>query len=128
MSVPLSKTTALSETRTSQGILGIAQPPAFDEGRIFAGTPLIVVGIAIQNPGNVGALLRTAEAAGASGAFLTTESADPMSWKALRGSMGSAFRLPHVVGITVDAVLERLSARGVAIIATVASGGDRYDR
>lgn len=119
---------ALSETRTSQGILAIARRPSFDEDRIFAGTPLIVAGVAIQNPGNVGALLRTAEAAGATGAYLTTESADPMSWKALRGSMGSAFRLPHRTGITVDALLARLAERGVTTIATVASGGERYDR
>ena len=119
---------ALSEARTSQGILAIAPRPAFREDALFTGVPLIVVAVAIQNPGNLGALLRAAEAAGATGAYLTAESADPMSWKALRGSMGSAFRLPHVTGIAVDAVLDRLAARGVVTIATVASGGERYDR
>ena len=118
---------ALSEAQTSQGILAIARRPAFDEERIFHGTPLIVVGVGIQNPGNAGALLRTAEAAGATGAYLTAESADPMSWKALRGSMGSAFRVPHVSGPSADDVLARLAAHGVTTIATVASRGDRYD-
>jgi RNA methyltransferase, TrmH family len=117
----------LSEAETSQGILAIARRPAFDEEPIFRGTPLVVVGVAIQNPGNGGALLRTAEAAGATGAYLTAESADPMSWKALRGSMGSAFRLPHVSGLATGDVLARLAARRVTTIATVASGGDRYD-
>jgi TrmH family RNA methyltransferase len=115
---------ALSETQASQGILAIARRPAFDEERIFRGTPLIVVGVGIQNPGNVGALLRTAEAAGATGAYLTTESADPLSWKALRGSMGSAFRLPHVTGARVEDVLASLSARGVTTVATAASADD----
>jgi TrmH family RNA methyltransferase len=119
---------ALSETRTSQGILAVAERPAFDEDALFAGRPLIAVGVALQNPGNVGALLRTAEAAGATGAYLTAESADAMSWKALRGSMGSAFRLPHVTGLAVEDVLDRLAARGVTTIATVATGGERYDR
>ena len=119
---------ALSETQTSQGILAIARRPAFDETAMFGATPLIVAGVALQNPGNVGAVLRTAEAAGATGAYLTAESADPMSWKALRGSMGSAFRLPHVSGLGVDAMLARLAERGVTTIASVASGGDRYDR
>lgn len=114
----------LAETQASQGILAIARRPAFDEDRIFRGTPLIVVGVGIQNPGNVGALLRTAEAAGATGAYLTTESADPLSWKALRGSMGSAFRLPHVTGARVEEVLARLSARGVPAVATAASADD----
>ena len=57
--------------------------------------PLVLVAAGIQNPGNLGALLRTAEAAGATGAYLTDGAAHPFSWKALRGSMGSAFRLPH---------------------------------
>jgi RNA methyltransferase, TrmH family len=118
---------ALAETETSPGILAIARRPAFDEEQIFRDTPLIVVGVGIQNPGNVGALLRTGEAAGATGAYLTAESADPMSWKALRGSMGSAFRLPHVSGPSADDVLARLAAHGVTTIATMASRGDRYD-
>jgi TrmH family RNA methyltransferase len=118
---------SLSEAETSQGILAIARRPEFDEDRMFAGTPLIVVGVALQNPGNVGALLRAAEAAGGTGAYLTAESADPMSWKALRGSMGSAFRLPHVTGLGAGDVLARLAARGVMSVAAVAAHGDRYD-
>jgi TrmH family RNA methyltransferase len=118
---------ALSEAQASQGILAIAQRPVFDEAQIYRETPLIVVGVGIQNPGNVGALLRTAEAAGATGAYLTADSADPMSWKALRGSMGSAFRTPHVTGSRIADVLARLATHGVTTIATVASGGDRYD-
>ena len=117
---------AVSDAETSQGILAIARRPAFDEEQIFHGTPLIVVGVGIQNPGNVGALLRTAEAAGATGAYLTAGSADPMSWKALRGSMGSAFRVPHVSGLPSGDVIARLAAHGVTTIAT-ASRGDRYD-
>lgn len=118
---------ALTETETSQGVLAVARRPVFDEDRIFRGTPLVLVGVAIQNPGNVGALLRAAEAAGASGAYFTAGSADPMSWKALRGSMGSAFRVPHVSGLDVDEALARLAARGVTTFAAVASDGERYD-
>ncbi len=50
-----------------------------------------------------------------------------MSWKALRGSMGSAFRVPHVSGLAAGDVLARLAARGVTTIATAASGGEPYD-
>jgi RNA methyltransferase, TrmH family len=117
---------AVSAAETSQGIVAIAQRPAFDEEQIFRATPLIVVGVGIQNPGNVGALLRTAEAAGATGAYLTAGSADPMSWKALRGSMGSAFRVPHLSGLGAGDVLARLAAHGVITIAT-SSRGERYD-
>ena len=66
--------------------------------RCSGARPCSLVAVGIQNPGNVGALLRTAEAAGATGAYLAEGCADPFSWKALRGSMGSAFRLPHLRG------------------------------
>jgi TrmH family RNA methyltransferase len=108
---------SLSEVETSQGILALARRPAFDEERLFAGTPLVLVAAGIQDPGNVGALLRSAEAAGATGAYLTDGAADPFSWKALRGSMGSAFRLPHRRRITTADALARLRAHGVRVIA-----------
>jgi len=118
---------SLSEAETAQGLLAVAERPTFAEERIFDGTPLVVVADAIQNPGNLGGLLRSAEAAGATGAFLTAGSADPFSWKALRGSMGSAFRLPHVRGHTLVAVLDALEGRGIRVVATAADGETRYD-
>jgi TrmH family RNA methyltransferase len=119
---------SLSEVETSQGLLAIARRPAFTEDALFRGAPLILVGVSIQNPGNVGALLRVAEAAGATGAYLTAGSADPFAWKALRGAMGSAFRLPCVCHLTAEEVAARLKRRGVTSVATVASGGTPYDR
>ena len=58
--------------------------------------PLVVVAVDVQDPGNVGAIVRAAEAAGATGVIAAGASADPFGWKALRGAMGSAFRLPVV--------------------------------
>ena len=118
---------SLSEAETSQGLLALARRPSFDEDAIYAGTPLVVVAAGLQNPGNVGALLRTAEAAGATGAYLAAGTADPLSWKALRGAMGSAFRLPHVHGMPVEQALARLQKRKVLTLATVAEGGQSYD-
>src|SRR6185503_12540509 len=80
------------------------------------------------DPGNLGALLRAGEAGGATGAYLTRGTADPFSWKALRGSMGSAFRLPHVAGVSVEDALARVRARGLTAIAAAGRGGERYDR
>lgn len=112
---------SLSEVETSQGILAIARRPSFDEERIFGAVPLVLVAAGIQDPGNLGGLLRTAEAAGATGAYLAEGCADPFSWKALRGSMGSAFRLPHVSGVALDALIPRLKTR-VALVATAREG------
>jgi TrmH family RNA methyltransferase len=118
---------SLSELETSQGIVAVARRPRFEEDRLYAGVPLVVVAVAVQNPGNLGAVLRSAEAAGATGAYLTTGCADPFSWKALRGSMGSAFRLPHCRGVALGEALARLRARGVRVAAAVGSGGEAYD-
>jgi len=117
----------LSETETTQGLVALAHRPAYDEARLFEGTPLIVVAVGIQNPGNLGGLLRTAEAAGATGAGLVGGCADPFSWKALRGSMGSAFRLPLVVQPEAEAILDRLEEHAVRVLATAADGETRYD-
>jgi TrmH family RNA methyltransferase len=118
---------SLSETETSQGLLALARRPSFAEERIFRGTPLVLVADGVQNPGNLGGLLRTAEAAGASGAILARGCADPFSWKALRGSMGSAFRVPHLRGVSIEEALDVLEARRISILATTAQGERRYD-
>ena len=130
--VPVRRMTAellasLSEAETSQGVLALARRPVVEEDRVFRGTPLVLVADGVQNPGNLGGLLRTAEAAGASGAILTGACADPFSWKALRGSMGSAFRLPLLRGLTIEQALDALEARGVAVLATAQDGERRYD-
>jgi TrmH family RNA methyltransferase len=118
---------SLSEAETTQGLLALADRPATSDAFLDAERPLVLVAVAIQNPGNLGALLRTAEAAGVDGAFLTLGSADPFSWKALRGSMGSAFRLPLSTGLELDAVLERLQERGIPTVASTADAPQRYD-
>jgi len=118
---------SLSEAETSQGLLALARRPSFDEESLYEGVPLVIVAAGLQNPGNVGAVLRAAEAAGATGVYFSRGTADPFSWKALRGAMGSAFRLPHVRGIAAEEVLARLRRRGVTTLAAVATGGERYD-
>jgi TrmH family RNA methyltransferase len=108
----------------------VAERPRFETEALFGGSakPLVLVAIGVQNPGNLGGLLRTAEAAGASGAVLTGGTADPLSWKALRGSMGSALRLPHLRERSLTTALDLLTARGLRLAATVAHGGTAYDQ
>jgi len=90
---------SLADTKNSQGIIVIAEKPPAD--RIFLEqnlnskkTPLVILLHRINNPSNLGAILRTAEAVDAAGIILTKNSADAFSPKALRGAMGAAFRLP----------------------------------
>jgi TrmH family RNA methyltransferase len=119
---------SLAEVETSQGVLALARRPRFDESAVLAGRPLVLVAVGVQDPGNVGALLRTAEAAGAAGAYLTGGSADAFSWKALRGSMGSAFRLPHFRVRATPAVIDRLRGAGLRLVGTAAAAAVPYHR
>ena len=71
-------------------------------------SPLVVVLAAVQDPGNVGTILRSAEAFGATGAMATRGTADPWSPKALRASAGSALRLPLLRGMAIPVLLAQL--------------------
>jgi TrmH family RNA methyltransferase len=89
--------TYVSYSKTSQGILLLASRPDASEEQLTdrqVETSLIVVMHRITNPVNLGAILRTAEATGATGVVATENATDPFSPKALRGAMGAAFRLP----------------------------------
>jgi TrmH family RNA methyltransferase len=116
---------SLSEVEASQGVLAMARRPVFDESRLIHGVPLVVVAVGVQDPGNVGALVRTAEAAGATGAYLVG-GADPFSWKALRGSMGSAFRLPLVRVRAAGPMVAALRAAAVRLLGTALRGARPY--
>jgi len=87
----------ISSTKTPQGIILLAKRPESGKIRLEISerrTPLLVVLRGLNNPVNVGAIMRSAEAAGATGVITTANTADPFSPKSLRGAMGSAFRLP----------------------------------
>ncbi|HEX6126434.1 MAG TPA: RNA methyltransferase [Pyrinomonadaceae bacterium] len=102
---------SICDTVTSQGIVALAERPATSMGDIrnrlrTAKIPLVIFLHQINNPSNLGAVIRTAEAAGVAGLVVSAESADVFSPKALRASMGSTFRLPIVTGIDLDEVLD----------------------
>jgi len=85
---------SMSPVRTPSGVIGIARRPVEALLRILGGPlPLVVVAQDVQDPGNVGGIVRTAEAAGATAFVASAATADPFGWKALRGSMGSTLRV-----------------------------------
>jgi TrmH family RNA methyltransferase len=83
-------------------------------------TPLVVVMAGVQDPGNVGTIVRSAEAFGATGVIAARGTADPWSPKALRASAGSALRLPVVRGLAVPVVLAQLRISKAKVIAASA--------
>lgn len=114
---------AASPVRTPSGIVAIAQWTPLPALALLDGSDSIVVGlIGVQDPGNVGNIIRSADALGASGVLALDGTADPGGWKALRAAMGSTFRVPVATGLSND-VLTAARARGWRIAATVATGG-----
>ncbi|HKB09501.1 MAG TPA: RNA methyltransferase [Vicinamibacterales bacterium] len=114
---------AISPVRSPGGIVALAQRPAFRPHDFYVGAaPIVVIAIDVQDPGNVGAIVRVAEAAGATGVVAAGASANPFGWKALRGSMGSVLRVPVGVG-DVAAALEAAHQHRCRIIATVPRAG-----
>ena len=94
----------LSSTETPQGVLALVKPPAADLARMLASEALIVILDGVQDPGNAGAIVRVAEAFGATGAIFLKGSVDPFHPRVLRGSAGSSFRLPILRDADVDAL------------------------
>jgi TrmH family RNA methyltransferase len=116
---------SVSSTKTPQGVVVLAVHPTNDEEAFAAKqtkSPLVVVLHEINNPVNVGAIVRTAEAAGATGIIATANTADPFSPKALRGAMGSAFRLPIWSGLSFAAVVAWCRSRKIQTVAADLSG------
>lgn len=111
---------SISDTKTSQGVVALARRPKTGEGVIGlgSGTPLVVIMHRANNPLNAGAMLRVAEAAGATAAISTQGSTDLFSPKALRGSMGSAFRVPLWTGASLEEALRWCAVRGVRTAST----------
>jgi len=90
---------------------------------VFSAQPALVIGLVdVQDPGNVGSAIRSADALGATGLVAIGATADPSGWKVLRGSMGSAFRLPLARAELADA--EAAARRsGSSILATTRHAG-----
>jgi TrmH family RNA methyltransferase len=112
----------IAATQAPQGIAALLSPPVWTMQDLLRGTPLIVMLAGVQDPGNVGTILRAAEAFGASGAIVSSAgnlgTADPLNSKALRASAGSALRLP-ILRDAAHTLLAQLRSSNVKVCATV---------
>ncbi len=119
----------ISYTKTPQGIVALARRPGAGPDAISNSNnvpALLVVLHGINNPVNVGAILRSAEAAGATGVIATARTTDPYSPKSLRGAMGSAFRLPIWFGATYEEALRWCAERGIKTVCTAVNAEKTY--
>lgn len=113
----------LSPAKTPSGVLTLGRRPQWTDTSLWGrDNPLIVIAAAVQEPGNVGAIVRVTEAAGGTGVWFCDDSADPWSWRALRGSMGSSLRLPVLRRGSLDDALRAAEIHGVSVVAADADG------
>ena len=109
----------VSATETSQGVVTLVRPPEWTIGQLLVGRALVVALDAIQDPGNAGAILRAAEAFGATGAIFLKGSVSTYNPKTLRASAGSLFRVPFLHGLDTAAVLASLQQNHLCLYAAV---------
>jgi TrmH family RNA methyltransferase len=134
LSVPEDVLRSAVSTQTPQAIAALAVPPSFTLEQLFdrsgktagvlrsaVNAPLLLVLAALQDPGNLGTILRSAEAFAADGVLSLPGTASVWNAKSLRASMGSAFRLP-VIAVSETRAFDLMHAHGVLSLAAVAPG------
>jgi RNA methyltransferase, TrmH family len=115
---------ALSPVNSPTGVVASARIPSVSAASVLTPAPALVLAASgLQDPGNAGAIIRSAAAAGATGVVFDESSADPWGWKALRASMGSAFHMPVVRSRALAALIAEWRRAGIRIVATVPRGG-----
>lgn len=123
VAVPDAVFAGLASTEATQGVIALVRPPAWTLDQLLRGKALAVVLDGIQDPGNAGAILRAAEAFGATGAAFLKGTASPYNPKAMRASAGSIFRVPVAVGVDETLLLAALAQKRVALYAAMPRAG-----
>ena len=109
----------IAATETSQGVMALVVPRSWKLDQLFKGKPLVVVLDGLQDPGNAGAIVRAAEAFGASGVVFLKGTVSPHNPKTLRASAGSLFRVPFVHGVAAATALATLRQNGIRLFAAM---------
>jgi RNA methyltransferase, TrmH family len=118
---------ALSESKTPQPVMAVVKMQEHSLDSLFSRDPgLIILAHQLQDPGNLGTIIRTAEAVGASGIAITPNTVDPFNAKAIRASMGSILRLPIVHIGNIVSFMKTCKQKGYQTVATVLTGDRTY--
>ena len=119
--VPERTLARLSDLETPPGLVAVALQPSSDVATILERQGPVLLLAGINDPGNAGTLLRSAEAFGAAGVLFGRGGVDPFAPKVVRAAMGSLFRLP-VAGVAPDELLEAAAAAGRPVVAATLDG------
>ena len=117
----------ISDTKTPQGVLGVIQQMNYSPGQLLKrkNAHLLVLDH-LQDPGNVGTIFRTAEAAGVDGIFMSEDCVDIYHPKTVRSTMGAIYRLPFIIG-KLEEYLPAMKTQGMHIYGTQLEEADNYD-
>lgn len=120
---------AASDTKTPQGILCLVKQYHYRlEDMTFRGNPHLLILENLQDPGNLGTIMRTAEGAGADGVILSRSSVDLYNPKTIRSTMGSIYRMPFLYADSLEALLPELKKKGIRTYAAHLRGKNCYDQ
>ncbi|GAB3617981.1 RNA methyltransferase [Okibacterium endophyticum] len=118
----------MADTVTPQGFVAVAHQFPTSIRDIFAAEPrLIAILEEVRDPGNLGTIIRAADSAGADAVILTGRTVDLYNPKVVRSTTGSLFHLPIAVGLELDAVVERVRAAGLSLLAADIKGESLLD-
>lgn len=116
---------AMADTVTPQGIVAIAEQTTSSLEEVFSsGADLVAICHEIRDPGNLGTIIRVADAAGAGAVILTGDTVDPYNPKVVRSTTGSLFHIPHALGESLPDVAERARGAGLRVVAADIGGDD----
>lgn len=113
---------AIATTEKTQGIMALIRPRVWKPASLFSGVPLVVVLDGVQDPGNAGAVVRAAEAFGATGVIFAKGTVSPHNPRTLRASAGSLFRLPYLLATEPDEITALLQEHGCTCYAAMPWG------
>lgn len=118
----------MSDTQTPQGVLCVVKRPRFDlDSLLKTEKPLFVVLEDLQDPGNLGTIVRTGEGAGVTAVLMSKNTVDIYNPKTIRATMGSIYRVPHIYIEDMGELLMRLHDAGVQTYAAHLKGENYYD-
>ncbi len=112
----------MSDTHTPQGVLGVVSMPTWDRQSVLNSDGPFLILDRVSDPGNLGVIIRTAEAAGCAGVFLTRGSVELYNPKVVRATMGAIFRLPVLPLQSGCDLLHQLRQRNIQVIAAHTNG------
>lgn len=118
----------MSDTQTPQGILCVVKRPQYRLEELLAGEkPLLVVLENLQDPGNLGTIVRTGEGAGITGVIMSAQTVDIYNPKTIRATMGSIYRVPFIYVESLPEIVDKLRKKGIHTYAAHLNGKDYYD-